>query len=250
MIDCISRNKRPLHVPYLRWFGLILSREEGYVESHGIIIPIPALSSKIVNDAPSKDDFPITAWMQKWIENPYAIESSYSEEDNDNDDADDEEDNDDAGDEEYNDDGNDDHSEACNKEGVDKEEVTDKGEEDSTNDMDDHSPTPSPSPQADTVHQAERIPPTRSPIITDVLHQDHQEESSSNFETVRLMALDDDDDMVLDDTPPNSPGDISLPPPPLSTNIPPPPPPPFHPPPRILKGSSTNANAGGDYISA
>ncbi|CAI9284735.1 unnamed protein product [Lactuca saligna] len=53
--------------------GLILSREEDYVEIHGIIIPILALSSKIINAAPSKDDFPITARMQKWTENPYVL---------------------------------------------------------------------------------------------------------------------------------------------------------------------------------
>ncbi|CAI9302751.1 unnamed protein product [Lactuca saligna] len=63
------------------------------VRLHGIIFPIPALSSKIIIDSPSKDDMSITARMQKWTEEPYVVESSNSEEDND-DDVGDEEDND------------------------------------------------------------------------------------------------------------------------------------------------------------
>ncbi|CAI9296762.1 unnamed protein product [Lactuca saligna] len=135
MVDCITRNMKPLNVPYPRWRGLILSRKEGCVEIHGIIIPIPALSSKIINVAPSQDDLPITARMKKWIENPYMVESSDSKEDNYNDDASNEEDSDDeddnnvdAGDEEDNDAKNDDDSEVVNKEGSDEEEGTNKDE--------------------------------------------------------------------------------------------------------------------------
>ncbi|KAL7587603.1 hypothetical protein Lser_V15G38004 [Lactuca serriola] len=294
-IKCCSRNKRPVHVPYPRWLGLMLSHEEGYVDSHRIIFPIPALSSKIINVVPSMDDSSIIARMRKWIENPYVVEYSDSEKDNDNDDD---------GDEEGNDDEN---SEVGNQDGVEKGEDTDKDEnnpatgvgDDFTQNMNSHprinnhihfsstspsptddtelhgstplirdttepmiqdepSLTPSPSPQADTTHQAETVPLTPSPINFVVLHQGDQGKSNSKFETVvlsqlslivqltqsmdkrltevernvaimkRLMALDDDDDIVVDNTPPNSPCDNPPPPPPPSTN----PPLPSHPPPR------------------
>ena len=48
---------------------------------------------------------------------------------------------------------------------------------------------PPPSPQDDTVHQTETVPPTPSAINVIVLHQGDQEESSSNFETVVLSQL-------------------------------------------------------------
>ncbi|CAI9289934.1 unnamed protein product [Lactuca saligna] len=56
MIDCIIGNKKPMYVPYPHWHGLILSRKEGFVEIHEIFIPIPALSSKIINVTASEDD--------------------------------------------------------------------------------------------------------------------------------------------------------------------------------------------------
>lgn len=105
MIHYFTRNKKRLNAPYQCWLGLILSCKEGYIESHGIIIPIPALSSKIINVAPSQNDLQITVRMQKWIEKPYVVDSSDHEEDNNNDDADYEED-------------NDNNSEADNKEGA------------------------------------------------------------------------------------------------------------------------------------
>ncbi|CAI9269977.1 unnamed protein product [Lactuca saligna] len=116
----------PLNVPYPRWLGLFLYQKEGYVESHGIIIPIPVLSSKIIYAALLKDHLPFPTRMQMWTEKPYVIESSYFEEDNSSDDASDEENNDDSGDEEY----NDEDSKVGNKEGADQEEGSDKNEED------------------------------------------------------------------------------------------------------------------------
>lgn len=65
VIECISGNKRLVHVPYPRWFGLILSHEEGYVEIHGIVVPIIDLSSKFINTTPTKDDLPTSARMKK-----------------------------------------------------------------------------------------------------------------------------------------------------------------------------------------
>ncbi|CAI9275846.1 unnamed protein product [Lactuca saligna] len=56
-------HKQLMNVPYPCWLRLILSREVGSVESHGIIIQIPALSSKIINVAPSERDMPITTRM-------------------------------------------------------------------------------------------------------------------------------------------------------------------------------------------
>lgn len=91
MIECCSGNKTPMHVPYPCRLGLTLSREEGYVKSHGIFIPIPALSSKIINVVPSIDDLSITARIRKQIENPYVVESSDSKEDDENVDVGDEE---------------------------------------------------------------------------------------------------------------------------------------------------------------
>ncbi|KAL7586034.1 hypothetical protein Lser_V15G42258 [Lactuca serriola] len=86
MIDSIIANKKPLHVPYPRWLGMILSQDEGYVKNHGIFIPIPAFSLKMINVVPSQGDFPITMRMQKWIEKPCVVESLDSEEDDENDD--------------------------------------------------------------------------------------------------------------------------------------------------------------------
>ncbi|CAI9282533.1 unnamed protein product [Lactuca saligna] len=74
-----------MHVPYLCFLGLILSREEGYVEIHGIIIPNLDISSKTINPTPSEGDLIITEKMQKWINKPYGCESSDSEEENDED---------------------------------------------------------------------------------------------------------------------------------------------------------------------
>ncbi|CAI9299467.1 unnamed protein product [Lactuca saligna] len=209
-IDCCSRNKRPVHVPYPRWLELIFLREEGYTESHGIIIPV--------------DDLYITARIRKWIENHYVFESSYSEEDDNNDDARDE-----LGYDKEN-------SKADHHKEVGKVEDTDKDEDNPAADLgadftknmnspprknkhirfsftsptsdtehhgstttigdttepiiqDETSPTPSPSPQADTVHQTETVPPTPSPINVIVLHQGDQGESSSNFEAIVLSQL-------------------------------------------------------------
>ncbi|CAI9303070.1 unnamed protein product [Lactuca saligna] len=88
---------------------------------HALDYSIIIQSTKIINGAPSWDDFPITVRMQKCIEKPYVVESSDSEEDNDEDGN-----NDDDGDEEDNDNEN---SEASNKEGADEKEDTHKDEE-------------------------------------------------------------------------------------------------------------------------
>ena len=56
-----------------------LSREKGYVESQGIIIPIHALFSNIINAAPPEGDFLITEKMQKSIDKIYVVESTNSE---------------------------------------------------------------------------------------------------------------------------------------------------------------------------
>ncbi|CAI9302501.1 unnamed protein product [Lactuca saligna] len=82
VISYIIGNKKPVNVPYPCWLILILSHKEGYVEIHGIIIPIPTLSLKITNATPYEGEFPITMRMQKWIEKPYVVESFDSEEDN------------------------------------------------------------------------------------------------------------------------------------------------------------------------
>ncbi|CAI9279422.1 unnamed protein product [Lactuca saligna] len=83
MIDGITGNKKPVYVPYPRWFGLMLYHEEGNVGSHGIIIPIAALSSKIIYVTPPEDVFLITKKMKKLIEKPYVVEFFDSQEDND-----------------------------------------------------------------------------------------------------------------------------------------------------------------------
>ncbi|CAI9289842.1 unnamed protein product [Lactuca saligna] len=97
--------------------GLIFARKEGYVEIHRIIIPILSLSSKIINIAHTKDDLHVTVGMQKWIYKPYLVESSYSEEENDEDD---------------NEEGDGNKERADQKEDIDddkKELATDKGED-------------------------------------------------------------------------------------------------------------------------
>lgn len=85
MIDCITGNKKPSYVPCPCWLGLILSRDEGYIENHGISIPIPTLSSRIINTDPSDDDLHITKIMKKWIAKPYVVESYEFEEEDDED---------------------------------------------------------------------------------------------------------------------------------------------------------------------
>ncbi|CAI9261561.1 unnamed protein product [Lactuca saligna] len=56
--------KKSSYVPYPRWLGLILDHnEEVYSISHGTIIPIHGLSSKIINAAPSDGDKHITQKM-------------------------------------------------------------------------------------------------------------------------------------------------------------------------------------------
>lgn len=57
--------------------------EEGNNTSHGIIIPIPDPSSKIINIYPSDADKHIAQIMANWIENPYIVESFGFEEEND-----------------------------------------------------------------------------------------------------------------------------------------------------------------------
>lgn len=75
MIDCITRNKKLAYVPYPRWLGIILARDEGYIDNHGIIIPIPALSLKIINVAHIDGEKNITQIMANWMVNPYINES-------------------------------------------------------------------------------------------------------------------------------------------------------------------------------
>ncbi|CAI9290140.1 unnamed protein product [Lactuca saligna] len=246
-----------MNVPNIRCLGLNLSHKQGYVESHGIIIPIPTLSSKIINVAPSIDDLCITARIRKWIENPYVVESLDSEEAN-------------IGEDFtqnmssparknkhicFSSSSPDDDTENCGS-------IPPIG--DTTKPMVQHEPslTPSPFPQADTVHQAERILLHHHPLIflffirlTRSINKSLAKVERNVATMNRYMALDgeDVDDIVVDDTPPNSPSD----------KPPPPPSPPSHPPPktpstllrnlmlpkrgRIIKGSSANAN--GYYIS-
>ena len=80
LIDCITENKKPTYVPYARWLRLILARDEGYIDIHGIIIPIPVLSSKIINAAFIDGEKNIIQRMGNWIANLYTVESSNSEE--------------------------------------------------------------------------------------------------------------------------------------------------------------------------
>ncbi|CAI9300708.1 unnamed protein product [Lactuca saligna] len=113
MVNCITENKKPMNVTYPRWLGRIFSRKEGYVNIHGINIPIPTLSTKIINAGPSKEDD--------------GNDDASNKEDNDDED----DDNDDAGDEED----NDGDPKVGNKEGADEEEDTNKDEEESVVDM-------------------------------------------------------------------------------------------------------------------
>lgn len=57
----------------IHWLGLLLAIDEGYIDNHGIMILIPAPSSKIINADPSDDDLHITQRMKKLIANPYII---------------------------------------------------------------------------------------------------------------------------------------------------------------------------------
>ena len=54
---------------------------------------------------------------------------------------------------------------------------------------DEPSPTSSPFPKANIIHQAEKGPRTPSPINTSIFHQGGQGESNSNFETIMLSQL-------------------------------------------------------------
>lgn len=95
--------------------------EEDYNINHGDIIPIPDLSSKIINDAPSDGDMHITHRMENYIENPYTIESFYSGEEDDEDNEEGADDEEDSNDEE----------EVDDEENIEDEEdelATDKGE--------------------------------------------------------------------------------------------------------------------------
>ena len=105
LVECVTGNKKSEYVSYPYWIGLILARnEDGYNFSHGIIIPSPALSSKIISVAPFDGDNHITQRMENWVANAYIVESYDSEEEDDeNDDEDNEEgidDEEDANDEE------------------------------------------------------------------------------------------------------------------------------------------------------
>ncbi|CAI9299140.1 unnamed protein product [Lactuca saligna] len=76
----------PAYVPYPCWLGLILAYDkESYNVNHVYIITIPALSTKIINAAPSNGDMHITQKMVNWIANTYTVESSESEEEDDED---------------------------------------------------------------------------------------------------------------------------------------------------------------------
>ena len=60
-----------------------MTRDEGYIDNHGIIIPIPSFSSKIINVAPIDGEKHITQRMENLIANPCIVESSDSEEEDD-----------------------------------------------------------------------------------------------------------------------------------------------------------------------
>ncbi|CAI9283014.1 unnamed protein product [Lactuca saligna] len=89
----LSRNKKLVYVPHPYKLRLILAHdEEAYNVDRRDIIPIPSLSSMIINVAPSNGDMHITKRMENWIANPYTVEPSDSEKEYDeNDDKDNEE---------------------------------------------------------------------------------------------------------------------------------------------------------------
>lgn len=152
MIDFITGNKKPMYLPYPFWIRLILAYDEGYFENHGISIPIPSLSSKIINSAPAEDDLHITIRMQKWIDKAYMVESSDSKEEDD-----DEEDND---------------EDAKDNEGVDEEENIANEEEDSSDKED--NPLIQDMISKRTVYpssQAENVTPMPTPIQTTTVYQ-------------------------------------------------------------------------------
>ncbi|CAI9281127.1 unnamed protein product [Lactuca saligna] len=74
-------------VTYPYWLGSILAREEGYTKNHGLTIPIPTLSLKIINVPMSEDYLHITLRIQKSIHKPDVVESSNSIEEDDEDDG-------------------------------------------------------------------------------------------------------------------------------------------------------------------
>ncbi|CAI9279612.1 unnamed protein product [Lactuca saligna] len=156
-----------MYVSYPHWIGLILYREESYVEIHGITIHIPALSSKIINTTPTTDDLHIIVKIQKWIEKPYVVESYESEEENDEDNDEEGTNNGERGDEE----------EDSDKD--EEESIVDKGEDfaqgmNSPPRMNKHirfSTTSSSTSSAYDVVQSGSIPPfveTAKPMIQDV----------------------------------------------------------------------------------
>lgn len=70
LVKYVTRNKNSTYVPYPCWLGLFLARdEEGYNVNHGVIILIPALSSKIINACPYYRDMNLTKSMEKWVAN-------------------------------------------------------------------------------------------------------------------------------------------------------------------------------------
>ncbi|CAI9276880.1 unnamed protein product [Lactuca saligna] len=84
LVECITGNKTPSYVLYPHRLVLILAcTEKCYNLNHRISINLPALSSKIINASPIKGFEYLTQPMEDWLANPFAVESSDSDKEND-----------------------------------------------------------------------------------------------------------------------------------------------------------------------
>ncbi|CAI9287667.1 unnamed protein product [Lactuca saligna] len=153
-------------MPMPHRLGLILDRTEGYLESHGIIIIIHALSSKIINTDPIEDYSHITVRKQKWIDKPYVVESSNSKEKN------------------VEEDDEEDARNELSSKVVQRGSTTPLVETIEPLIQDEISPR-----LASSSPEAGIVPPILICIKTAAFQQDDQEESSSNLQTVVLSQL-------------------------------------------------------------
>lgn len=84
LVECFTRNKKPTYVPCPRWIALIMAQARvGYIVNHGVSMPIPVLSSKIINVDTSDGDMHLTQSKESWDGNLYVIETLDSKEEDD-----------------------------------------------------------------------------------------------------------------------------------------------------------------------
>lgn len=84
LVESIIGNKKLTYFPYPRFLALIMAcTGEGYNVNHGVSIPLPVLSSKIINARTNDGDMHLTQSMKNWVVNRYVVETYDSKEEDD-----------------------------------------------------------------------------------------------------------------------------------------------------------------------